>query len=93
MDFTCLQTNKRPGILLIIESSKDRKYLERLNRVIKTYNAAVEGIQDLQYDQNDIEELCIQADNFPNFPYMILGPAGGGRRERARQRRSYYGHE
>lgn len=37
-----LQTNKRAGILLIIESPKDRKYWERLNRVIKTYNLPIE---------------------------------------------------
>ena len=37
-----LQTNKRPGILLIIESPKDRKYWERLNRVIKTYNLPID---------------------------------------------------
>lgn len=37
-----LQANKRPGILLIIESPKDRRYLERLNRVIKTYNLPIE---------------------------------------------------
>ena len=37
-----LQTNKRPGILLIIESPKNRKYWERLNRVIKTYNLPID---------------------------------------------------
>ena len=37
-----LQTNKRAGVLLIIELPKDRKYLERLNRVIKTYNLPID---------------------------------------------------
>ena len=37
-----LQTNKRPGILLIIESPKDRKYLERLNRVIRHNNLRID---------------------------------------------------
>ena len=37
-----LQTNKRAGILLIIESPKDRKYLERLNRVIRHNNLRID---------------------------------------------------
>ena len=37
-----LQTNKRAGILLILESSKDRKYWEKLNRVIKKFGLPID---------------------------------------------------
>ena len=36
-----LQTGKRAGIFLIIEKSKDRKYLDRLNSVIEQYNLPI----------------------------------------------------
>lgn len=45
-------------------------------RVIKTYNTAIEGIRDLQYDHDDIEEFCTLLDSSSKVPYMILGPAG-----------------
>jgi len=37
-----LQTGKHVGILLIIESPNERKYWERLDRVIKTYNLPID---------------------------------------------------
>jgi hypothetical protein len=37
-----LQTNKRAGILLILESRKERKYWKKLNRVIKTFRLPID---------------------------------------------------
>ena len=37
-----LQTGKRPGIVLIIESIKDRKYWIRLNSIIKYYDLPID---------------------------------------------------
>ncbi len=37
-----LQTGKRPGILLILESVKDRKYYLRLNSVIQEYGLTID---------------------------------------------------
>lgn len=40
--YYALLTNKRAGIVLILESVKDRKYWERLNRLIEAYNLPIE---------------------------------------------------
>ncbi len=37
-----MQTGKRPGIVLILESPKDRKYLLRLNSIIEHYKLPID---------------------------------------------------
>jgi hypothetical protein len=37
-----LQTRKRAGIVLIIESVKDRKYLDRVNRIIDKFDLPID---------------------------------------------------
>ncbi len=46
-----LQTGKRPGIVLIMLNKKDRKYLERINRIIEHYHLPVDV-----WEMNDIEQ-------------------------------------
>ena len=61
---------------LIEEEAKDLVWLVEHSRVVKTYNAAIEGIQDLHYDHDDIEDFCSQLDSSSKIPYMISGPTG-----------------
>ena len=65
------------GYLQIVETeAKDFVWLTEQSRVLKTYNTAVEQIQGLQYDPDDIEEFCSELDSSSKIPYMIEGPAG-----------------
>ena len=61
---------------LVEEEVKELVWLVEHSHVVRTYSAAVSAIQDLQYDQDDIEEFCAELDNANAFPYMISGPAG-----------------
>jgi len=61
---------------LVEEEAKDLVWLVEHSRVVKTYNTAAEGVQDLHYDQDDIEEFCAQLDSSNKIPSMISGPAG-----------------
>ena len=65
------------GYLQIVEAeAQDFVWLVKQSRVLKTYNAAVEQIQGLHYDQDDIEEFCSELDSSTKIPYMIEGPSG-----------------
>ena len=39
------QTEKRPGIVLILESPKDRKYWIRLNTIIEHYKLPIDSMK------------------------------------------------
>jgi len=61
---------------VVEEEAKDLVWLVNRSRVVKTYDSAVEAIQDISYDQDDIEEFCAELDRSNDIPYMITGPAG-----------------
>jgi len=61
---------------LVEEEAKDLVWLVEHSRVVKAYSAAVKSIQELSYDQDDIEEFCAELDSSDKIPYMISGPAG-----------------
>jgi len=65
------------GYLQVVEDeAKDLVWLVEHSRVVKAYEAAVKLIQGLQYDQDDIEEFCVELDSSNRIPYTISGPAG-----------------
>jgi hypothetical protein len=61
---------------LVEEEVKDLVWLVEQNRVVRTYRAALKGIQEIPYSQDDIEEFCAELDSSNKVPYMISGPAG-----------------
>ncbi|MCJ7593308.1 MAG: hypothetical protein MUO52_00870 [Desulfobacterales bacterium] len=61
---------------LVEEEVKGLVWLVGQSHEVRTYNAALRSIQDLQYDQDDIEELCAELDRGKKTPYLISGPAG-----------------
>lgn len=61
---------------LVEEEIKDLVWLVEHSRVARAYSAAVKSIQDLGYDQDDIEDFCAEIDNSDKIPYIISGPAG-----------------
>jgi hypothetical protein len=61
---------------LVEEEAKDLVWLVEQSRVAKAYNAAVKSLQEIEYDQDDIEEFCADLDSSNKVPYMISGPAG-----------------
>lgn len=63
-------------IRMVEEEAKDLVWMVEQSRVVKAYNAAVKGIQELKYDQDDIEEFCAELDRSDKIPYLISGPAG-----------------
>ena len=65
------------GYLDLVENEiKDLAWIVEHGRVVKVYGAAVEGLQELQYDQAYIDEFCAELDGSNSIPYMIPGPAG-----------------
>ena len=61
---------------LVEEEVKGLIWLVGQSHEVRTYNAALSSIGDLQYDQDDIEELCAELDSGRKTPYLISGPAG-----------------
>jgi len=61
---------------LVEEEAKDLVWLVEHSRVVNAYSAAVKNIQELNYNQDDIEEFCAELDSSDKVPYMISGPAG-----------------
>lgn len=63
-------------LTLMEEEVKGLVWLVGQSHEVRTYNAALRSIQGLQYDQDDIEELCAELDSAKKVPYLISGPAG-----------------
>lgn len=61
---------------LVEEEVKDLVWLVEHSRIVKAYSSAVRTIQKIDYDVDDIEELCIELDKGEKVPYLISGPAG-----------------
>jgi hypothetical protein len=61
---------------LVEEEAKDLVWLVEHSRLVKTYEQVSKTIESLQYDQDDIEDFCLELDNSDKIPYMISGPAG-----------------
>ncbi|MGD2125612.1 MAG: hypothetical protein PVG99_05995 [Desulfobacteraceae bacterium] len=61
---------------LVEEEVKDLVWLVEHSHVVRTYSAAVNGIRELHFDQDDIDEFCAELDSAKKIPYMISGPAG-----------------
>jgi hypothetical protein len=61
---------------LVEEEIKDLVWLVEHSRVARAYSAALKSLQDLSYDQDDIEDFCADIDNSDKIPYIISGPAG-----------------
>jgi hypothetical protein len=61
---------------LVEEEVKDLVWLVEHSRVVKAYSSALRMIRDLDYDVDDIEELCMELDKGGKIPYLISGPAG-----------------
>ena len=50
--------------------------VEHHSRVALAYSFALRTIRGLDYDIDDIEELCLEFDKGERIPYLISGPAG-----------------
>ncbi|NVM24426.1 MAG: hypothetical protein HWN70_00715 [Desulfobacterales bacterium] len=61
---------------LVEEEVKDLVWLVENSRVFKAYSSALRTVQELDYDVDDIEELCFEIDKGRRIPYLISGPAG-----------------
>lgn len=61
---------------LVEEEVKELVWLVEHNRVLKAYSSALQTIQKLDYDVDDIEELCLELDKGGRIPYLISGPSG-----------------
>lgn len=61
---------------LVEEEVKDLVWLVEHSRVVKAYSSALRTIQELDYDIDDIEELCFELDKGGRIPYLISGPVG-----------------
>lgn len=61
---------------LVEEEVKELVWLVEHNRVLKAYSSALQTIQKLDYDVDDIEELCFELDKGGRIPYLISGPSG-----------------
>jgi hypothetical protein len=61
---------------LVEEEVKDLVWLVEHSRLIKAYSSALRTIQKIDYDIDDIEELCLELDKGDRIPYLISGPAG-----------------
>jgi len=65
------------GYLRLVEQEvKDLVWLVEHSRLIKAYSSAMRTIQKIDYDIDDIEELCLELDKGDKIPYLISGPAG-----------------
>jgi hypothetical protein len=63
-------------ISLAEEEIKDLVWLAERSRVVKVYSAAVKSISKLEYNPEDVEELCAALDSSDEIPYVLSGPAG-----------------
>jgi len=61
---------------LVEDEAKDLVWLVEHSRLVKTYENVIKNIQDIEYDQDDIEDFCLELDSSDKIPYMITGPAG-----------------
>ncbi len=61
---------------LVEEEAKDLVWLVEHSRLVKTYEHVVKTLENIQYDQDDIEDFCLELDGSDKIPYMISGPAG-----------------
>ncbi|MFW6147262.1 MAG: hypothetical protein ACOC6B_02610 [Thermodesulfobacteriota bacterium] len=61
---------------LVEEEVKDLVWLVEHSRLIKAYSSALRTIEKIDYDTDDIEELCAELDKGDKIPYLISGPAG-----------------
>lgn len=61
---------------LVEDEAKDLVWLVEHSRLVKTYERIIQTIENFQYDQDDIEDFCLELDNSDKTPYMISGPAG-----------------
>lgn len=61
---------------LVEEEVKDLVWLVEHSRLIKAYSFALRTIQKIDYEIDDIEELCLELDKGDKTPYLISGPAG-----------------
>ncbi len=65
------------GYLKLVDAEvKDLVWLVEHSRVVKAYSSALRTIRELDYDIDDIEELCLELDKGSRIPYLISGPAG-----------------
>ncbi len=67
------------GYLKFVEEEiKDLVFwlVEHHSRIALAYSAAMRTIRGLDYDIEDIEELCLEFDKGGRIPSMISGPAG-----------------
>jgi hypothetical protein len=65
------------GYLKLVDAEvKDLVWLVEHSRVVKAYSSALRTIRELEYDVDDIEELCLELDKGGRIPYLISGPAG-----------------
>ncbi|MFC1887049.1 hypothetical protein ACFLZM_08350 [Thermodesulfobacteriota bacterium] len=63
-------------ISLVEAEAKDLVWLVEHSRLVQTYEQITQTIQNFDYDQDDIEDFCLELDNSDKIPYMISGPAG-----------------
>jgi formylmethanofuran dehydrogenase subunit C len=63
-------------VKLVEEEVKALVWLVENSRVFKAYSSALRTIQQVDYDSDDIEELCLEIDKGGKIPYLISGPAG-----------------
>jgi hypothetical protein len=61
---------------LVEEEVKDLVWLVEHSRLVRAYSAAIRTVEKLDYDIDDIEELCLELDREGRIPYLISGPAG-----------------
>lgn len=62
---------------LVQEEAEDLVFwLTEGSGLIRAYEAALQGIQKLQYGQDDIEAFCAEAGSSKNIQYRLAGPSG-----------------
>jgi hypothetical protein len=61
---------------LVEEEVKELVWLVEHSRLVKAYSAALRTVQKIDYDIDDIEEVCLELDKESRIPYLISGPAG-----------------
>ena len=61
---------------LVEEEARNLIWVVEQIRVVKTYSSAVKSIMNLELEQEDIEEFCLELEQSNKFTYMISGPAG-----------------
>jgi hypothetical protein len=61
---------------LVEEEVKDLVWLVEHSRLVKAYSAALRSVQKIDYDIDDIEEVCLELEKESRIPYLVSGPAG-----------------